>query len=239
MKNIIITGASSGIGETLARELDHGEYNLILSGRNQERLEALGDSLQSAYRIHLGDVRDYRDCTSLIDLCIKEFGGVDILVNNAGLGYFDPLDEGNIDQWHMMVDVNVKGVLNCLHAALPSLKEQGGHVINIGSIASHFVFPNSGIYCATKHALFGISESIRIEMNGQVKVTTVSPGAVDTDFINKTTNEELHANMKDYFASAMRPRSIAVQIKHAIESPEDSVVNEIILRPFRKHVRPS
>lgn len=233
MKNIIITGASSGIGGALAKELDNGNYRMILSGRNRQRLDDLAAGLKCENVVQVCDVTDYSQCKELVMTCIDKWGSVDVLVNNAGLGFFDPLEEGNIDQWHTMVDVNVKGVLNCIHSALPSLKEKKGHVINIGSIASHHVFPNSGVYCATKHALFGISESIRVELSGKVKVTTVSPGAVDTDFINKTTNEQLHADMKDYFATAMRPRSIAVQIKHAIESPEDSVVNEIIVRPFR------
>ncbi|NNC84141.1 MAG: SDR family oxidoreductase [Flavobacteriales bacterium] len=239
MKNVIITGASSGIGQALAHALDNGAYRLVLSGRNKERLQTLTDSLSCEHLVHIGDVREYDDCQELVNSCLNEFGGVDVLINNAGLGHFDPLHQGKIEEWHRMVDVNVKGVLNCLHSAMPSLIEQRGHVINIGSIASHHVFPNSGVYCATKHALFGISESIRVELNGRVKVTTISPGAVDTDFINKTTNEEIHGNMKDYFASAMRPKSIAVQIKHAIESPEDSVVNEIIVRPFRSHRRPA
>jgi NADP-dependent 3-hydroxy acid dehydrogenase YdfG len=233
MRNVIITGASSGIGEALAKELDNGEYRIVLSGRNLQRLSELGASLNCDSLVQVCDVREYEQCKTLINSCIDKWGSIDVLVNNAGLGFFDPLDEGNIEQWLMMVDVNVKGVLNCLHSALPSLKEKTGHVVNIGSVASHHVFPNSGVYCATKHALFGISESIRVELNGKVRVTTISPGAVDTDFINKTTNEELHANMKDYFTSAMRPKSIAVQIKHAIESPADSAVNEIIVRPFR------
>jgi NADP-dependent 3-hydroxy acid dehydrogenase YdfG len=119
------------------------------------------------------------------------------------------------------------------HGCLPHLLESRGHVVNIGSVASHHVFPDSGVYAATKHALFAISESIRVELMGKVRATTISPGAVNTDFINKTTNEELHSKMKDYFASAMNPDSIAIQIMNAIMAPEDSVISEIIVRPFR------
>ena len=133
-----------------------------------------------------------------------------------------------------MVDINIKGVLNCLHAALPSLRTNKGHVVNVGSVASHQVFPNSGVYCATKHAVLAISQSIQIELKGIVKITTISPGPVDTDFINKTTNEVLHDEMKDYFATALRPMDVAREIKHAIESSDSVVINEILLRPFRK-----
>jgi len=163
---------------------------------------------------------------------------VDVLVNNAGLGFFDPLDQGELEQWHTMVDVNIKGVLNCLHAALPSLKRLGGHIVNIGSVASHQVFPNSGVYCATKHALLAISESIKIELMDQVRVTTISPGPVNTDFINKTTNEELQENMREYFATALRPEDVAREIIHAIETPVSVALNEIIIRPTRRYERP-
>ncbi len=233
MKNVIITGASSGIGEALALALDGGGYRLLLSGRNIERLEALSAKLSCEHEIQVCDVTDSAACAAMINNSKEQWGCLDILINNAGLGFFDPLDKGSLEQWHTMVDVNIKGVLNCLHPALPFLIDSNGHIVNIGSVASHQVFPNSGVYCATKHALLAISDSLRIELNGKVRATTVSPGAVNTDFINKTTNKKLHADMKDYFASAMDPSSIAIQIKHAIESPADCVVNEIIVRPFR------
>jgi NADP-dependent 3-hydroxy acid dehydrogenase YdfG len=132
-----------------------------------------------------------------------------------------------------MIDTNIKGILNFLHFALPELKKNIGHVINVGSIASHHVFPNSGVYSATKHAVFAISESIRVELMGQVKVTTISPGAVNTNFINVTTNEELLASYKEYFESSMHASTIAKQIKHALEVEDNAVINEIIVRPFR------
>lgn len=234
MRNVIITGASSGIGRALAKTLDDtGSYRLVLAGRNEKRLNRLSSGLNSEHLVMTCDVVDPIQCKELVNTCIKNWGHVDVLVNNAGLGFFDPIKDGDLKQWHTMVDVNIKGVLNCLHAALPSLISVTGHVMNVGSISSHHVFPNSGIYCATKHALFGISESLRVELNGKVRITTISPGAVNTDFINKTTNEEIHTDMKDYFASAMDPSNIAIQMKQALESPADSVVNEIIVRPFR------
>jgi len=205
---------------------------MIIAGRNKDKLTELSASLSCEHIIHAGDVRDYSDCQRMVKTAIDSWGGVDILVNNAGLGYFDPLENGKIEEWHNMVDINVKGVLNCLHAALPSLKERMGHVINLGSVASHQVFPESGIYCATKHALLAISHSIRLELKGQVKVTTISPGQVDTDFVNKTTNEEIRSRMQDYFAAGLRPADIAAQILHVIQAPKGVVINEVIVRPF-------
>lgn len=233
MKTIIITGASSGIGKALARSLDPTRYNIVLAARSKEVLEDLAAELQGPTMVCVTDVTDVEACKSLVKKTADRFGSVDILVNNAGLGFMDQLVDGTLEQWHTMVDVNVKGVLNCLHPCLPHLVQAKGHVINIGSIASHYVFPNSGVYCATKHAVFAISESIRVELMGKVKVTTISPGAVDTDFINKTTNETIHSNMKDYFANGMTSDTIAAQIVHVLDAPENTVVNEIILRPFR------
>jgi NADP-dependent 3-hydroxy acid dehydrogenase YdfG len=232
MKRIIITGATSGIGMAVAKQAAK-DHKLLLLGRNVEVLEKLKTELVGEHKVMACDVTDVAQCNAAIAEAKSRFGGVDVLINNAGLGYFDPLVSGNLDQWHHMVDVNIKGVLNMFHGCLPHLLETKGHVVNIGSVASHHVFPDSGVYAATKHALFAISESIRVELMGKVRVTTISPGAVNTDFINKTTNEELHGKMKDYFATAMNPDSVALQIMNAITAPADSVVNEIILRPFR------
>ena len=232
MKRIIITGATSGIGMAVAKQAAK-DHKLLLLGRNVEVLEKLKTELVGEHKVMACDVTDVAQCNAAIAGAKSRFGGVDVLINNAGLGYFDPLVSGNLDQWHHMVDVNIKGVLNMFHGCLPHLLETKGHVVNIGSVASHHVFPDSGVYAATKHALFAISESIRVELMGKVRVTTISPGAVNTDFINKTTNEELHGKMKDYFATAMNPDSVALQIMNAITAPADSVVNEIILRPFR------
>lgn len=237
-KSIIITGASSGIGRALALGLDPEQYLITLVGRNEERLNAIADELTTNHHVHICDVRDAEAVAQMVADTTERFGGVDVLVNNAGLGFFDPLDQGELEQWHTMVDVNIKGVLNCLHAALPSLKRLGGHIVNIGSVASHQVFPNSGVYCATKHALLAISESIKIELMDQVRVTTISPGPVNTDFINKTTNEELQETMREYFATALRPEDVAREIIHAIETPVSVALNEIIIRPTRRYDRP-
>lgn len=233
MKNVIITGASSGIGASTARALDAKGYRLGLMARSADKLEALKSELGPNAEAMPCDVTHYEAVKSSIDHFVGLYGDIDVLINNAGLGFFDTLVGGKIEEWHTMVDVNIKGVLNCLHVALPSLVRVKGHVINIGSLASHQVFPNSGVYCATKHALIAISDSLRLEMSDKLRVTTISPGSVDTPFIDSTTNAQMLEQYKDYFAAGLRPEMIADQLVHAIESPAGSVISEIIIRPNR------
>ncbi|NNE55613.1 MAG: SDR family NAD(P)-dependent oxidoreductase, partial [Flavobacteriales bacterium] len=150
-----------------------------------------------------------------------------------GLGYFDPMDEGRIEHWHDTIDTNVKGLLNVIHACLPELKKNKGQIINLGSVASHNVFANSVVYCASKWAVLAISMGLRQELEGDVRVTTISPGSVNTEFVDNTENEDLLKDYKPYFASAMHPRTIAEQIVHAMEMPSNVVISEIIVRPNR------
>ena len=233
MKNILITGATSGIGRAAANLLAEKGYKLCLTGRDMKKFSDLPQrTTQHAHLIEC-DVRDYNDVQRVIDFMKEKLGSVDVIINNAGLGFFDQVVTGKIEQWHEMVDTNVKGVLNVIHTSLPHLIESGGHIINIGSVASHQVFPNSGIYCATKHAVFAISESIRLELADKVRVTTISPGSVNTPFIEKTTNEKMLGEYRNYFAQGLSADDIADAILFAIESSEGSVVSEVIIRPNR------
>jgi NADP-dependent 3-hydroxy acid dehydrogenase YdfG len=234
MKNIIITGATSGIGESTARLLASKGYHLLLTGRNDSKLAKLKTELGGHTRIARMDVRDYASVKDIIDNARNEMGSIDVLINNAGLGFFDFVADGKIEEWHEMFETNVKGLLNCLHAALPHLLESHGHVINLGSVASHNVFPKSGVYCATKHAVLAISDSLRLELADKIRVTTISPGAVATAFPDQTTNPVLKAEYQPYFASALPPQIIAENIAWAIECPENAVISEIIVRPSRK-----
>jgi NADP-dependent 3-hydroxy acid dehydrogenase YdfG len=233
MKNIIITGASSGIGEATARLLSTKGYRLGLLARSTQRLEQLVSEFGENAVALPCDVTDYDAVREVFSNFISAHGDIDVLINNAGLGFFDPLVGGKIEEWHTMVDVNIKGVLNCIHVALPSLLNVAGHIVNLGSLASHQVFPNSGVYCATKHALIAISDSLRIELPDKLRVTTISPGSVDTQFIDSTSNPNMLLQYKEYFAAGLRPEWIANQIAHAIESPAGSVLSEIIIRPNR------
>jgi NADP-dependent 3-hydroxy acid dehydrogenase YdfG len=233
MKNILITGASSGIGAATARLLHSKGYRLGLMARSTDKLNALAAELGDRCLVLTCDVTRYEEVQSSIQKFMDAYGSIDVLINNAGLGYFDTLIGGKIEEWHTMVDVNVKGVLNCIHVALPALIEVRGLVINLGSLASHQVFPNSGVYCATKHALIAISDSLRLELPDKLRVTTISPGSVDTPFINSTSNSEMLEQYKDYFAAGLRPEMIAQQILHAIEASVGGVISEIIIRPNR------
>ena len=233
MKKILITGASSGIGAATAALLHKQGHTLALSARNEAKLQVLADQLGDRVSIHPCDVRDHNQARSSVAAAVEAMGGLDVLLNNAGLGYFDPLADGNLEQWHTMVDTNIKGVLNFLHASLPHLRQGFGHVVNVGSVASHHVFPNSGVYCATKWAVLALSESIRTELASEVKVTTISPGAVNTAFVDQTTNQELLKEYKTYFSKGLPVERIAEAIRMAIETPDDALVSEIIVRPNR------
>jgi NADP-dependent 3-hydroxy acid dehydrogenase YdfG len=233
-KRVILTGASSGIGEATARLAIARGHKVLFVARSADKIHDLCKLLGESAQPFVADVRDVQAMRDMVSRAKELWGGVDVLINNAGLGYFDPLSEGRIEDWHEMIDINVKGVLNALHAALPELIECRGQVINMGSISSHYVFPNSGVYGATKHAVFAISESIRVEMPDKVRVTTISPGSVNTPFIDNTHNQKLLSDYKSYFAAGMQPDWIAEQVLYALEAPENVVVSEIITRPNRQ-----
>lgn len=231
--NILITGASSGIGEATAKALHAKGHKVFLAARSKEKIEELCKTLgANSYSMEL-DVTNYENVQSVVKSAIQSMGQIDVLVNNAGLGIFDPIAQGSIEDWHTMFDVNVKGLLNCIHASLAHLIDQKGHIINLGSVASHHVFANSGVYCATKHAVFAISESLRIELPDKIRVTTISPGSVNTPFIDSTKNEALLKDYKSYFAAGMSPELIANTIVYAIETPASAVISEIMVRPNR------
>lgn len=233
MKHIIITGASSGIGRKTATLLLEKGHKVSLLSRSIEKLSAEFNSPRAS--LIACDVKDYESVQSAMAQALEAQGPIDVLINNAGLGVFDKFAEGKIEEWHNMVDTNVKGVLNCLHSALPHLISSKGHIINIASVAAHHVFPNSGVYCSTKWAVAAISESIRLELANEVRVTTISPGAVNTAFIDQTSNEDLLKDYKGYFAAGLDPSIIAENILHAIETSETAVISEIIVRPNRQN----
>jgi NADP-dependent 3-hydroxy acid dehydrogenase YdfG len=233
MKHIVITGASSGIGKTTAKLLLDAGHRVSLLSRSIERLSDEFDSPNAS--LVQCDVKDYNSVQKAIDQAFNAQGTIDVLINNAGLGVFDKFAEGKIEEWHNMVDTNVKGVLNCLHVALPHLRASKGHIINIASVAAHHVFPNSGVYCSTKWAVAAISESIRLELASEVRVTTISPGAVNTAFIDQTSNQDLLKDYKGYFADGLDPSIIAENILHAINTSDTAVISEIIVRPNRQN----
>jgi NADP-dependent 3-hydroxy acid dehydrogenase YdfG len=235
-KVVAITGASSGIGEAAAVLLAERGAKLILGARRADRLEALAARVR-----HAGgevvfaptDVRQREDLSNLVELACERFGRLDVLVSNAGIGPISPLDDLRVEDWDAMIDVNIKGVLYGIAAALPVFRRQGaGHFVNTASTAAYRTVPNQAVYSATKVAVRTISEGLRQEAGGQLRVTIVSPGFVRTDFTDIVPNAQVKAQLaesRDKFA--IEPDAIARAIAFAIEQPPDVDISEIVVRP--------
>ena len=203
--------------------------------RNTEAMQQLAQQHPGgAIECATVDVRDHHAVATAVERMVGTWGGIDVCIPNAGLGIFSPLAEAQFEDWKTMIDVNVTGVLATLHAALPSLVANKGHIIQIGSIAARNVFPNSGIYCATKHAVLALSESLRMEFREDLAVTTINPGAVNTAFIDQTNNAELRESYRPQFEAGMDAGFIAEAIAQAIESAGRGVYSEITVRPDRR-----
>jgi NADP-dependent 3-hydroxy acid dehydrogenase YdfG len=233
---VFLTGASSGIGAAIVRLLTAQGHHVFATARRLDRLEQLKEECSqrgAAGRVipHALDVLDVEAHSEAVKQCVAELGGIDVAIPNAGLGVFSPLDQAELSDWLYMVDVNVKGALITLHTCLPHLMESKGLVINIGSVASRNVFPNSGVYCATKHAVLALGESIRQDLKSQVASTTICPGAVDTDFIEQTRDAALLDQYRPGFKSGMHPDFVARQVLHAMESRGHGIISDITIRP--------
>jgi NADP-dependent 3-hydroxy acid dehydrogenase YdfG len=235
-KVVAITGASSGIGEATALLLAERGAKVVIGARGSERLKALADRIVSAggeVAYARTDVKRREDLSNLVKLACERYGKLDVLVNNAGIGPISPLDELRVDEWDEMIDINIKGVLNGIAAALPVFRKQGfGHFVNTASTAGHTTAPNQSVYSGTKFAVRAISEGLRQEAGDKLRVTIISPGFVRTQFVEAIANPELRARFadsRDRFA--MPPDAIARAIAFAIEQPADVDVNEIVIRP--------
>ncbi|MGP0576240.1 SDR family oxidoreductase [Paenibacillus peoriae] len=235
-KVVVITGASSGIGEATALLLAERGAKVVLGARGAERLEAL------ATRISNGggeavyartDVRRREDLCNLVNLACERYGKLDVLVSNAGVMPISPLEDLCVEDWEDMIDVNIKGVLYGIAAALPIFRKQGsGHFVNIASVAGHKTVPNQSVYSGTKFAVRAISEGLRQEAGDKLRVTIISPGIVQTNFTEGMTNPALRdqlAAIRDKLA--ITPDAVARAIGFAIEQPADIDVNEIVIRP--------
>jgi NADP-dependent 3-hydroxy acid dehydrogenase YdfG len=232
---ILITGGSSGIGAAAAQLLASKGHRVFLMARNTEAMQQLAQQHpDGTIECATVNVRDHRAVAAAVERMVDAWEGIDVCIPNAGLGIFAPLAEAQFEDWKTMIDVNVTGVLATLHAALPSLVTNKGHVIQIGSIAARNVFPNSGVYCATKHAVLALSESLRMEFREDLAVTTINPGAVNTAFIDQTNNAELRESYRPQFEAGMDAEFIAEAIAQAIESAGRGVYSEITVRPDRR-----
>ncbi len=235
-KVIAITGASSGIGEATALLLAGRGASVVLGARRSDRLEALANRIVKAggraAHAHT-DVKQRDDLARLVGLACERYGRLDVLVSNAGIGPISPLDELRVEEWEEMIDVNIKGVLYGIAAALPLFRQQGfGHFVIVASTAGHKTVVNQSVYSGTKFAVRAICEGLRQEAGERLRVTVISPGFVRTDFVEAVANAELKAKLaeaRDRFAIA--PDAIARAIAFAIEQPADVDVNEIVIRP--------
>jgi len=230
-KVIALTGASSGIGEAAAVLLAEHGARLVLGARREDRLSALAARTGAAFA--RTDVTRREDLHALVALAQERYGRLDVLINNAGIGPISPLDDLRVDEWDAMVDVNVKGVLHGIAAALPVFRAQGsGHFVNTASTAAHTIRPAMAVYSATKMAVRAISEGLRQEAGPNLRVTVITPGMTDTGFADDISNPEVRAQIaasKTDFG--MPPAAIAHAMAYAIAQPPEVDVGEVIVRP--------
>jgi NADP-dependent 3-hydroxy acid dehydrogenase YdfG len=234
-KIVVITGASSGLGEATARALAARGAKLVLGARRIDRLQALAEELaQSADAAVETDVSDAAQVKRLVDRALSKHGRIDVMLNNAGIMPQAPLDRLRIDEWDRMIDVNVKGVLYGIAAALPHMiAQQSGHFINVSSVAGHKVRGGGVVYSATKHAVRVISEGLRQEVKPHgIRTTIISPGAVDTELPNSISETDVAAGTKQFYAAQAIPAdSFARCVLFAMEQPPEVDINEILYRP--------
>ncbi|CRH33812.1 Uncharacterized oxidoreductase SSP1627 [Pantoea ananatis] len=233
-KVILITGASSGIGEGIARELGATGAKVLLGARRLARIEAIAAEICSAGGIaqaHLLDVTDRVSMADFVQAALDNWGRVDVLINNAGVMPLSPLAAGKQDEWERIIDVNIKGVLWGIGAVLPLMEAQGsGQIINIGSIGALSVVPTAAVYCASKFAVRAISDGLRQE-SSKIRVTCVNPGVVESELASTITHAETMAAMDAYRSVALKPADIARAVRHIIEAPENVDTTEITIRP--------
>jgi NADP-dependent 3-hydroxy acid dehydrogenase YdfG len=233
-KVVLITGASSGIGEGIARELGAAGARLMLGARRTGRLEALADEINRAGGQALFrrlDVTDRADVAAFAEASRDAYGSVDVIINNAGVMPLSLMSSMKVDEWDRMIDVNIKGVLNGVAAVLPEMTARGaGHILNIASIGALYVVPTAAVYCATKFAVRAISDGLRQE-NDRIRVTCINPGVVESELADTITDPVAADAMKAYRAIALQPSAIARAVRYAIEQPTDVDVSEITVRP--------
>jgi NADP-dependent 3-hydroxy acid dehydrogenase YdfG len=235
-KVVVITGASSGLGEATARYLAARGAAVVLGARRTDKLELIAADIRAAggkAEVLSTDVTSKEQVQALIDTGVRVFGRVDVLINNAGLMAIAPIDEVKTDEWDRMIDINVKGVLYGIAAALPQFRKQNsGHFINIASVAGVKVFsPGGTVYSGTKFAVRAISEGLRHEVGGSIRTTTIEPGAVDSELKLGSSHEQSSQFVQEFYKSAIPADSVARAIAYAIEQPADVDINEIVLRP--------
>jgi NADP-dependent 3-hydroxy acid dehydrogenase YdfG len=239
-KVVVITGASSGLGEAAARLLSAEGAKVVLGARRVDRLKSLVDQLDRTGGKALAVATDvtHRDqVKKLVDQAVKEFGRIDVMINNAGIMPRAPLERLTIDDWDRTIDVNIKGVLYGVAAALPHMiKRKSGQMIFVSSVAGHKVGPDFAVYAATKHAVRALVEGFRQEVKPyNIRTTIISPGAVDTELPDSVTDPDVAEKIRQYYSDIAIPaESFAHAVAFAMRQPDDVDVNEIVFRPTRQ-----
>lgn len=237
-KVVLITGASTGIGAEVARLLATRGAKVALAARRKDKLDEVVAEIESGGGIARGytlDVTDKKQVEAVVAAVVADFGKLDVLINNAGLMPIRPMSEVNTDEWDAMIDVNLKGTLYGIAAALPRfIAQDSGHIINLSSVAGIKVFaPGGTVYSGTKFAVSAISEGLRQEVGDKIRVTSIEPGAVDSD-LKHSTSGTAKDNVLDFYKQAIPAASVARAIAFAIEQPDDVDINEIVIRPTRQ-----
>ncbi|MBP2231812.1 NADP-dependent 3-hydroxy acid dehydrogenase YdfG [Azospirillum agricola] len=233
-KVVAITGASSGIGEATARLLAANGAHVVLGARRLDRLQAIADSITGAggsVRVRALDVTDRADMEAFVNAARDGFGRLDVMVNNAGVMPLSPLSALKLDEWDRMIDVNIRGVLHGIAAALPIMEAQGfGQFVNLSSIGGHAVYPTAAVYCATKYAVRAISDGLRQETD-RIRVTVVSPGTTESELADTITDPGSREGMKDFRRICIPADAIARAVLYAVSQPAEVDVSELIVRP--------
>lgn len=234
-KIVLVTGASSGIGESTAIRLAAEGHHVVLGARRTDRLQALVEKIHSdggAASAHRLDVTDRDDVRAVVDRVVEEHGRIDVIVNNAGVMPLSRLDALLVDEWDQMIDVNVRGLLHGIAAVLPHFGRQGGgHVVTVASIAAHEVVPTSAVYSASKFAAWAITEGLRLESDPGIRATTITPGVVESELAEHISDPATQDFVRVYRRNVIPADAIARAISFALDQPADVDVNEIIVRP--------
>jgi NADP-dependent 3-hydroxy acid dehydrogenase YdfG len=241
-KVVVVTGASSGLGGATARLLSGHGATVVLGARRADRLQSLAKDLESRGGKALAvetDVTRREQVKALVDAAVQTYGRIDVMINNAGLMPQAPLERLKVDEWNRMIDVNVKGVLYGIAAALPYMQRQkAGHFINVSSVAGHRVGPGFAVYSATKFAVRALSEGLRQEVKPyNIRTTVISPGAVATELPNSVSDLDASKRIRAFYEQVAVPaESFARAVAFAMSQPEDVDINEILYRPTRQEL---
>ncbi|GAA3412248.1 SDR family oxidoreductase [Paenibacillus hodogayensis] len=236
-KVVIITGASSGIGEATAKLLAQNGAKVVLAARREERLHAVVNEIIQAGGDAVSvkaDVVSAEEMQNLAKFTLNSYGRIDVLINNAGVMPTSKLHELRVEEWNQMIDVNIKGVLYGIAAVLPTMREQqSGHIISLSSTSGYQVSPTSAVYAATKFAVRAISEGLRQEESptSHIRSTLIAPGLTNTELFNSVTSPEVQAMASQVKGIGISPYSIAKAITFAINQPDDTLVSEMMIRP--------